>query len=98
MVFIEGTLISVLRYGSTYGKIGNRINLVDGDIDVMIIAYSHQDWLNKITLIANKLMEKNGFKKWLTSTGHHKDIKRKDKLTIYYPNKESCSSTLYGYS
>jgi hypothetical protein len=90
--FIEGTLISVLRYGANYGKIGNRINLVDSDIDIMVVAKSHQDWLDKITRIANKLMDKRWFyKEWLTSTGYYKHLKRKDKLKIYYPNNESCA-------
>ena len=35
------------------------------------------------------------FKKMVNINGHHKDIKRKDKLTIYYPNKESCAVQPY---
>ena len=93
--FIEGTLLSVLRYGSTFGKIGNRINLVDGDIDIMIIVKDQQDWLNKSKLISDNLR----LKKWIinenyTNTCEVSSIKsRLDKLTCYYPKRTPLART-----
>jgi len=99
--FIEGTLLSVLRYGDTFGKIGNRLNLVDGDIDVMIIVKNQSDWLNKSRLISDELKKKrwncngNYINTHITDPAFKgaKNISRNDKVTCYYHTKSHYSIT-----
>ena len=94
---IEGTLISVLRYGSTYGKIGNRINLTDGDIDIMVMVKNQEDWLKKINNILNILVSKKWNpipKKENTSDSNNKNT-RIDKYRIYYHTKSNLDAEIY---
>ena len=94
---IEGTLISVLRYGRTFAKIGNRINLTDSDIDVMVIVKDHNDWIKKIKKILNSLVNKKWSSKPKTENTTYSDRKDTctDKYTIYYHTKSNLGKGIF---
>jgi len=88
--FIEGTLISVLRYGQTSYKLNNRFNTPDRDIDVMIIIKNQKEWEEIQKKIINTLINKNKWRKFYkTHTPRNKSMppRRQDKLVMYSGKK-----------
>jgi hypothetical protein len=64
---VGGTLIGLLRYGAHYGKIGDRYDLVDPDIDFAFRVDDQADYDNKMKRIWEYLKQKG----WKACKGHH---------------------------